>query len=162
MGICGKKLYIVLSRVLSLLSAMVTQEELEKMSPEEILELQKQNCPFCKIVAGQIPSSKVLETKNILAILDINPAAKGHCLVLPKEHVPILPIIPPPVFKELFRTAKTITPVLRKTQHAEGTTLFIANGAVAGQQTSHFLYHLIPREKTMASVISLCLFIKNS
>ena len=61
------------------------------MSPEQIMELQKQKCPFCQIVAGKIPSKTIYEDDKVLAILDINPIAKGHVLVMPKEHYPIMP-----------------------------------------------------------------------
>jgi galactose-1-phosphate uridylyltransferase len=64
-----------------------------EMSQEEMLEQQKANCIFCKIVKGEIPSKKVYEDDMMLAILDINPAVKGHILVLPKEHYPIMPLI---------------------------------------------------------------------
>lgn len=126
---------------------MVTQEELEKMSPEEIAELQRKNCPFCKIIKGEIPAKKVYEDDDVLAILDINPASKGHLLVLPKEHVPILPLVKPPVFKKLFATTQLLIKVVKKSLHAAGVTVFIANGAVAGQQSPHFLFHIIPGEK---------------
>jgi histidine triad (HIT) family protein len=126
---------------------MVTQEELEKMSPEEISALQKQNCIFCKIISGEIPSKKIFEDDKIVAILDIRPATKGHILILPKEHYPILPLVPPDVFKRLFVQTKFLSNVLKKALLCSSVSLFIANGAVAGQQSPHFLFHLIPREK---------------
>jgi len=126
---------------------MVTQEELEKMSPEEISALQKQNCIFCKIISGEIPSKKIFEDDKVVAILDIRPATKGHILILPKEHYPILPLVPPDVFKRLFIQTKFLSNVLKKTLLCSSVSLFIANGAVAGQQSPHFLFHLIPREK---------------
>ncbi|MGM5481063.1 MAG: HIT domain-containing protein [Nanobdellota archaeon] len=126
---------------------MPTQEELEQMSPEEIAELQRQNCPFCKIIAGEIPAQKVYEDDKMVAILDINPARKGHILVLPKEHQPILPLIPPDTFKHLFRMTKVISKGMKKATLTNSVCIFIANGAVAGQQSPHFLFHLIPREK---------------
>ncbi|MFP4645348.1 MAG: HIT domain-containing protein [Candidatus Woesearchaeota archaeon] len=126
---------------------MPTQEELENMSPEEIAELQRQNCPFCKIIAGEIPSQKVYEDEHILAILDINPSRKGHVLVLPKEHQPILPLIPPETFKQMFRMTKLISEGMKKATLTDRVSMFIANGAVAGQQSPHFLFHLMPREK---------------
>ncbi len=125
---------------------MVTQEELEKMSPEEIMELQKKNCPFCKIVSGDIPSSKVYEDDEVLAILDINPAKKGHTVILPKQHAPIMPILPPQSFKKLFHAARRISKSIKKAMVVPRTTLFIANGGVAGQQANHFLFHILPRE----------------
>jgi histidine triad (HIT) family protein len=125
---------------------MVTEEELKNMSPEEIAELQKQNCIFCKIIKGEIPSIKVYESNLVIAILDINPAKKGHVLILPKEHHPILPLIPPETFIELFTTAQLLSESMKKALMVSKISLFIANGAVAGQQSPHFLFHLIPRE----------------
>lgn len=126
---------------------MVTEEELQNMSPEEIAELQKSNCIFCKIIAGEIPSNKVYEDDKILAILDINPAKKGHVVVLPKEHYPILPLVPPDTFKHMFVSIKKILKGLKKVTLSDSATIFIANGAVAGQQSPHFMFHIIPREK---------------
>ncbi|MGM5480269.1 MAG: HIT family protein, partial [Nanobdellota archaeon] len=126
---------------------MPTEEELKNMSPEEIAELQKQNCPFCKIIKGEIPAQKVYEDDHMVVILDINPAVKGHLLVLPKEHYPILPLLPPEIFKHVFRRTKVIAEGLKKAIACQGVSLFIANGAVAGQQSPHFLFHLIPRNE---------------
>ncbi len=123
---------------------MVTEEELQQMSPEEIAELQKQNCPFCKIIKGEIPSKKVYEDDEILAILDINPVSKGHILVMPKEHVPILPLVQPPIFKKLFATTQLLANAAKKATMSSGVTVFVANGGVAGQQSPHFLFHIIP------------------
>lgn len=125
---------------------MVTQEELEKMSPEQIAELQKQNCIFCKIIKGEIPSQKVFENDKVIAILDINPAKKGHVLVLPKDHFPILPVIPPEVFKELFASAKILASAIKQAVLVPAVSIFIANGAIAGQQSPHFLFHIVPRD----------------
>ncbi|MBN1175051.1 HIT domain-containing protein [Candidatus Woesearchaeota archaeon] len=117
------------------------------MSPEEIAQLQKDNCIFCKIIRGEIPSKKVYEDDNVVAILDINPARKGHVLVMPKEHFPILPLIPPKIFDKIFLATKIIAHGIRKAMLVNETTIFIANGAVAGQQSPHFLFHIFPRDK---------------
>lgn len=116
------------------------------MSPEEIAELQKKNCIFCKIISGEIPSQKVFENDDVLAILDINPARKGHVLVLPKEHAPILPVIPPPIFQNLFMSAQLIAQAIKEAMLVPAVSIFLANGAIAGQQSPHFLFHLVPRE----------------
>lgn len=134
----------------------LTEEDLRNMSPEEIAELQRKNCIFCKIVRGDIPAKKVYEDEEMLAILDINPASKGHTLVLPKEHYPLLPLIPFHVFNHLFTQTRNLIAALEKATVNPGVTLFIANGAAAGQQSPHFLFHLIPRENaTDLSVFNL-------
>lgn len=122
------------------------QEKLASMSPEEIKELQKQQCPFCQIAAGKIPARKIYEDDKVLAVLDINPAASGHTLLMPKEHYAIMPMVPEETLAHLGKIAKHIAKAFQKRLFAKGTNMFIANGAAAGQQVQHFLLHLIPRE----------------
>lgn len=114
---------------------------------KKVLEEQKKQCPFCQIVDGKIPSKKVYEDDKILAILDINPAVKGHTLVMPKEHYPIMPIIPKETFQHIFKIVRDISKSVRKALVSQGSNVFIANGGVAGQQSGHFMIHVIPRDK---------------
>jgi len=122
------------------------------LEQSRMVEQQKQQCPFCKIIAGEIPSSKIFESdttdlsQGVLAVLDINPAAEGHVLVMPREHYPILPLIPPDTFKELFSTIVKIADIEKILFLKQGTTIFVANGAAAGQQSSHFMAHVIARD----------------
>jgi len=125
---------------------MVTEADLKDMTPEEIAGLQRKQCIFCKIINGEIPSRKAYEDDKIISILDINPAAKGHLLVMTKEHYPILPVIPLEVAAHMFRTTKHLVKALKQAMVSARATVFIANGVIAGQQSPHFLYHLIPRE----------------
>ncbi len=120
-----------------------------QLSPEQqkAIDEQKANCPFCKIVKGEIPSKKVYEDETILVVLDINPAAKGHMLVLPKEHYPIMPLIPKETFKQLFSITKKMCGLSESAIVANGSNVFIANGGAAGQQSQHFMLHVIPRDK---------------
>jgi histidine triad (HIT) family protein len=78
--------------------------------------------------------------------MDINPAAKGHLLIMTKEHYPILPVIPLDTAAQMFRITKHLSKALKQAMVTDKATIFIANGAVAGQQSPHFLYHIIPRE----------------
>ncbi|MDP3640178.1 MAG: HIT domain-containing protein [Nanoarchaeota archaeon] len=123
------------------------EEKLKNMSPEELREFQKQNCIFCTIISGKIPSRKVYEDESSLAVLDIRPAAKGHILILPKEHYAILPQVPEKEIAHLFSVAKHLSQVTLQSLRSDGTTLFIANGPVAGQQAQHVMLHLIPRKE---------------
>ena len=84
------------------------QEKLKNMSPEELQEFQKKQCIFCQIIAGKIPSKKIYEDEKCLAVLDINPAAKGHLLLLPKEHYAIMPQIPDKILSHLFLVSKKL------------------------------------------------------
>tara|TARA_Y100000034_G_scaffold89941_1_gene108307 strand:- start:3129 stop:4136 length:1008 start_codon:yes stop_codon:yes gene_type:complete len=117
------------------------------MSQEEIIELQKKQCPFCQIIAGKIPSKKVYEDDKIIAVLDINPISKGHVLVMPKEHFPIMPTIPEETLSHLFKTVKHISHACLKKIPCQGTNIFIANGGIAGQTAYHFMVFIIPRDE---------------
>ena len=117
------------------------------MNQEEALAAQKEQCIFCKIIKGDIPAKKVYEDDKIIAILDINPARKGHLLVMPKEHYPILPLMPFDEMQHLFKKTQGLMQSLKDAVLSSHSSLFIANGAAAGQQSPHFLYHIIPRDE---------------
>ncbi|MDP7115497.1 MAG: HIT domain-containing protein [Candidatus Woesearchaeota archaeon] len=110
------------------------------------LDEQKAECPFCKIIKGEIESKKVFEDKDLQAILDINPVIKGHTLLVPKEHYPILPMLPPEVFKHMFTIMPKFLGAVQKAMLSLGVNLVIANGGVAGQRSPHFLMHVFPRD----------------
>lgn len=125
--------------------------EMVDLTPEQkkVLEEQKANCPFCQIISGKIPSNKVYEDSKIIAILDINPARDGHLLVMTKEHYPILPLIPKDQFDYLFSRLKDIIEKTKKgVLLCDSSNYFIANGGAAGQQSPHFMIHVIPRDST--------------
>lgn len=119
-----------------------------QLSPEQQkqLEEQKKNCIFCQIIEGKIPSKKVYEDKLVIGILDINPASKGHVLFMPKEHYPIMPLIPPETFKHMIDRLKAVDKCVKDATLCKETTIFIANGGAAGQQSTHFMLHIIPRD----------------
>ncbi len=121
------------------------KEKLKNMSPEEIQQLQKQQCIFCKIVSGEIESKRIYEDNDCLALLDINPANPGHMLLLPKEHYPIMPLMPEQTLAHMAKVTKALSQASLKALKAQGTTIFIANGALAGQRAQHFMLHIIPR-----------------
>jgi histidine triad (HIT) family protein len=126
--------------------ALMAEPDFDKMSPQEIAEYQKANCIFCKIVKGEIPSRIVYDDPKVLCILDIYPACKGHMLMMTKEHYPFLPVIPPDLAKHMFRITKGMSVAGKSAVVSDKSTIFIANGGIAGQQAPHFLYHIIPRE----------------
>ncbi len=125
----------------------LTEEDIKNMSPEELRALQKEQCVFCKMVEGKIQARKVFEDENFLAVLDINPATPGHILLMPKEHISILPQLPEPLVQKLGVLSKHLSQAALKAMKAEGTTIFVANGLVAGQRAAHFLLHIIPRKE---------------
>lgn len=110
------------------------------------LDEQKKQCIFCKIIAGEMESHKVYEDDLVFAAFDINPAVKGHMLVMPKEHYPIMPYIPPATFQHMFGLLPKLVHAAQKTMVRTGANVFVANGAAAGQQSPHFLLHILPRE----------------
>jgi histidine triad (HIT) family protein len=124
----------------------MAEPDFDKMSPEEIAEFQRQNCIFCKIIKGEIPSRKAYEDDKVICIMDINPAIKGHLLMMTKEHYPFLPIIPVDLSAHMFRITKALSRSVKQAMVTDKVTIFIANGGIAGQQSPHFLYHIIPRE----------------
>jgi histidine triad (HIT) family protein len=121
--------------------------ETDNMTPEQVAELQKQNCIFCKIISREIPAKILHETDKVICILDINPASEGHLIIFPKQHYMIIPHIPQEVNSEMFRVVKLMSKTLLKTLQCKGTTIFIANGMAAGQKAPHVLVHLFPRRE---------------
>jgi len=128
-------------------SQQPTQEQLQNMSPEEIAELQKKNCIFCKIIKGEIPGKPVYDDEYCFCLLDINPATEGHVLILPKTHYQIMPQIPEDVIGHMFKVAKAISQAQLKAFKAQGTTIMAANGVIAGQKAPHFMIHVFPRRQ---------------
>jgi diadenosine tetraphosphate (Ap4A) HIT family hydrolase len=104
------------------------------------------DCPFCAIVAGDAPASVVHETDDTLAFMDIAPVTEGHALVIPKIHSAGLDGLDPDTGGRLFRVGQEIAAALRASDvPTEGINLFLADGAVAGQEVFHVHLHVIPR-----------------
>ena len=107
--------------------------------------LSKENCIFCHIVSGKIPSKRVYEDEDCVGILDINPANAGHILLMTREHYIFLPQVPRETQDKVFAAARLLSQATLQALRSEGTTLFVANGGVAGQRAPHFMAHIIPR-----------------
>lgn len=103
------------------------------------------DCIFCKIIAGEIPSATVYEDDDVKAILDVNPAAKGHVIVLPKTHAENIFSIPDEDLKKAICVAKKIATALKKTYNCDGVNILQNNGEAAGQSVFHLHIHVIPR-----------------
>jgi histidine triad (HIT) family protein len=112
------------------------------------------NCPFCKIVKGEIPTKTVYSDDKVMAVLDINPASKGHVLLFPKNHYAIMPVIPPDDFKHLSKVAVKLSETVRSAVLSDKNTIFIANGGAAGQQSAHFMIHIVPSDNLSCFEIS--------
>jgi histidine triad (HIT) family protein len=106
-----------------------------------------QNCVFCKIVAGQIPSAKVYEDEAILAFLDIAPVHDGHVLVIPKKHYANLEAMPEDELCVLIKAVKKIGRALKEGLGIPGYNVTENNDPVAGQIIGHLHFHIIPRKE---------------
>lgn len=109
--------------------------------------MKKEDCIFCKIAAGEIPSGTLYEDEQFRVILDLGPATRGHALILPKEHAANLYELPEETAAEAMKLAKKMALLLQSKLHCDGLNLIQNNGEVAGQTVSHFHLHLIPRYK---------------
>jgi histidine triad (HIT) family protein len=103
------------------------------------------NCIFCKIANGEIPSATLHEDENFRVILDLGPASKGHALILPKKHAANLFELPDETASGAIVLAKKIAATLQEGLHADGVNLVQNNGEAAGQTVFHFHMHIIPR-----------------
>ena len=105
------------------------------------------NCIFCKIANGEIPSATIYEDENFRAILDLGPASKGHALLLPKEHYADLFALPDETAEKVLPVAKKIVSRMKDVLGCDGYNLVQNNGECAGQTVFHFHLHMIPRYK---------------
>lgn len=104
-----------------------------------------EECIFCKIIRGEIPSARVLETGDVLAFLDINPVSKGHTLVIPKAHYATFPEMPPEVIAALGQALQEIGEAVKSQLDSAGFNILLNNERAAGQLIDHSHFHLIPR-----------------
>ena len=105
----------------------------------------KNDCVFCAIAAGEIPSFKVYEDDLVLAYLDINPFSKGHTLVIPKEHSAGLVDTPDGTLAALIARVKKIAAHLKSALPCDGVNILQNNGEAAGQTVMHIHFHIVPR-----------------
>ena len=107
--------------------------------------IMKEDCIFCKIAKGEIYSATVYEDSHFTVILDVNPATKGHCLIIPKEHFDNIYDLDGETAGKLFALATCIARAMRDALKCDGLNLVQNNGEIAGQTVNHFHLHLIPR-----------------
>ena len=105
----------------------------------------KNDCVFCGIVEGEVPSFKVYEDDQVLAYLDINPFSKGHTLVIPKEHSKGLLDTGDQVLSDLIAKVKKIAAHIAFALGCDGFNILQNNGDAAGQTVRHVHFHIIPR-----------------
>ncbi len=105
----------------------------------------EENCIFCKIADGEIPSKTLYEDDMFRVILDINPASKGHALILTKKHFKNIYEMDNVTASEVFVLAKRMAKAMTEALGCNGFNIVQNNGEVAGQTVFHFHLHLIPR-----------------
>ena len=103
------------------------------------------DCIFCQIVAGDIPSRTVYEDDEVLAFLDANPLAPGHTLVIPKAHHERLNDLPADAGSAVFAAVHELTPAVEAAVDAPASTVAFNNGEAAGQEVPHVHAHIVPR-----------------
>ncbi len=104
-----------------------------------------EECIFCKIVAGEIPSTRVYEDDDILAFMDIGPIIKGHTLVIPKAHSNRVTDTSAEVLQKIIVVVQKVARAQIAGLGADGVNVTQANGSVAGQVVPHIHFHVIPR-----------------
>ena len=109
--------------------------------------MKKDDCIFCKIANGEIPSATLYEDDDFRVILDLGPASKGHALIIPKEHADNLYELPEETAQKVLPLAGKIGGKLVRGLGADGLNVLQNNGETAGQTVMHFHTHLIPRYK---------------
>lgn len=105
------------------------------------------NCIFCKLANGEIPTATLYEDDDFRVILDAGPASKGHALILPKEHYANLYELDDEVAAKVLPLAKKMITKLTDILGCDGYNLVQNNGEAAGQTVFHFHLHMIPRYK---------------
>ena len=107
--------------------------------------MRDENCIFCKIIEGDIPSYKLYEDDDFMVILDAGPATRGHALVIPKEHYKNLYELPDELAAKAVILGKKLITQLKEILGCDGYNLVQNNWEAAGQTVDHFHLHLIPR-----------------
>ncbi len=112
------------------------------------------NCIFCKLANGVIPTNSIYEDDDFKVILDASPATKGHSLIIPKSHYKDIYEIDEELAGKAFKLAKKLTISMTDKLGCEGFNILQNNKEVAGQTVFHFHMHLIPRYKEGKSILT--------
>ncbi|MDO5564346.1 MAG: HIT family protein [Eubacteriales bacterium] len=102
-------------------------------------------CVFCNIINGNIPSYKIYEDEDFISFLDIAPATKGHVLIVPKKHMENLIDMDDELLKKVLILSKKIVKALKKVYSFNDFNIIQNNGELSGQTVNHFHLHIIPR-----------------
>lgn len=115
--------------------------------------MKQEQCIFCKIIAGEIPSHTLYEDENYKIILDVGPATKGHALIMPKSHYADFYELPEEAAADVIKLAKKMMIQMTNKLNCDGFNLVQNNGEAAGQTVNHFHMHLIPRYKNDGEIL---------
>ena len=107
--------------------------------------MNKDDCIFCKIANGEIPTATVYEDGICRVILDVNPANKGHALIIPKEHFDNIYSMDAETAAKIFTIATEVAKAQKAELNPDGLNILQNNGEAAGQTVFHFHMHLVPR-----------------
>ncbi len=105
------------------------------------------NCIFCKINRGEIPSTSIYEDEDFRVIMDINPASPGHAVILPKNHAASILEMEDEDAEKIWKVARKCAGAMMEVLHCDGMNILQNNGEAAGQTVFHLHIHLIPRYK---------------
>lgn len=103
------------------------------------------SCVFCRIVAGEIPAEVVATEESAVALLDVQPLADGHVLVVPRAHVATIEALDAGAADGLFRLVRRLADPVRRALGAAGSTIGVNNGDATGQTVPHVHVHIVPR-----------------
>jgi len=103
------------------------------------------DCLFCQIVAGEVPSFKVAESDNAIAILDVNPVNPGHTLIIPKKHSESMLDADDEILKEMILFTKRVAQAILDAFGYDAFNLELNNGRISGQIIPHLHWHIVPR-----------------
>ena len=109
--------------------------------------MKKDDCIFCKLANGVIPTNSLYEDDVVKVIFDAGPASSGHVLILPKEHFDNVYALDDDTAAHVFQVAVKVAKVLKEGLNLEGLNIVQNNGEIAGQTVFHFHMHIIPRYK---------------
>ena len=116
--------------------------------------MKKDDCIFCKLANGIIPTNHLYEDDVVKVIFDVSPASKGHVLVLPKEHYDNIYSLDDDTASHIFQVAVKIAKAMKESLHIDGLNIVQNNGEAAGQTVFHFHLHVIPRYDGQAPIVT--------
>ncbi|MBR2046106.1 MAG: HIT family protein [Agathobacter sp.] len=116
--------------------------------------MRKDDCIFCKLANGDIPTNTIYEDENFRVIMDASPATKGHALVLPKDHFDNIYDIDSDVLAKAVQVGQKVVKHATNILGCQGYNLLQNNGEAAGQTVFHFHLHLIPRYEGAENILN--------